>query len=218
MIQRKHFGAISLAFGVFVLLMTNNWPDWYFLILLLLLIINCYQLYLILSLVDKTNRLKSELQSKLTHLSKQDSNTKRQELGVPLESKDEELGIPLESKDEELGVPLELRDEKLENSLTMNHIDLELIDSCCKLIAKIDSDSNRFIDPKKLANHYSIQLIRICQSFGIETIENDTEFDINLHLTVNSKWTPKGTKIDNFVRPGLRRGNKILLKAIVETL
>lgn len=99
-----------------------------------------------------------------------------------------------------------------------NHNDYELLlENLSNLIRELDSYQLRLEteEAKNIIDIASLHLIEAMEDGAIEIINNDTVFNILHHTAIPSQNVLNGTPIKETIRPGLKLGNKVLVRAQV---
>lgn len=98
----------------------------------------------------------------------------------------------------------------------INHEPLEIMRSIAELIGNVEKRIPDFHNKENVAKYYSGKLIEILESYGLEVINQKTVFDIKLHEVIPQHWISPDTQIVDIVRPGLKKGNRVFLRARVK--
>lgn len=93
----------------------------------------------------------------------------------------------------------------------------KLLEDCIDIIKELDA-YNRTAgsdEAKLITETIPFRLIEAIANGPIEIIDCDKEFDVRLHTPLPAKPVAKDTPIIEFIRPGVKVGNRVLLRAIV---
>lgn len=92
-----------------------------------------------------------------------------------------------------------------------------LLGNLSSLIRELDSYQQRLEtnEAKNIIDIASLHLIEAMEDGTIDVINNDKEFNILYHTAIPSQNVLNGTAIKETVRPGLKIGNKVLVRAMV---
>lgn len=105
-----------------------------------------------------------------------------------------------------------------ENSEAQESYD-RLLSDCADIIKELDSYNAKVSgeEAKAITETIPHHLIEAIANGSVETIDdNITEFNILLHTPMPVRPVAKGTPIKEYLRPGIKIGNKVLIKAIVK--
>lgn len=93
-----------------------------------------------------------------------------------------------------------------------------LLENLSGVIRELDGYQSRLEteEAKSITDITSLHLIEAMENGDIEVISNDKEFNILLHTPVPSKKVENGTPIIETIRPGLKLGNKVIVRAQVK--
>ena len=92
-----------------------------------------------------------------------------------------------------------------------------LLENLSGLIRELDGYQQRLEtdEAKNIIDIASLHLIEAMEDGAIDVINNDKEFNIMYHTAIPSQNVLNGTPIKETVRPGLKIGNRVLVRAQV---
>ena len=92
-----------------------------------------------------------------------------------------------------------------------------LLENLSSLIRELDSYQQRLEtdEAKNIIDIASLHLIEAMEDGTIDVINNDKEFNILYHTAIPSQNVLNGTPIKETMRPGLKIGNRVLVRAQV---
>lgn len=93
----------------------------------------------------------------------------------------------------------------------------QLLTDCADIIKELDALNRQASgeEAKVITETIPHHLIEAIANGAVEIIDNVPEFDILLHSPMPVRPVVKGTPIKEYLRPGIRVGNKVFIRAIV---
>ena len=93
-----------------------------------------------------------------------------------------------------------------------------IMEECTGLISEFESYMSRFStdEGKDTAELIQSRLTELLIRNGAQLIMDDKEFDILRHTAVSAQTVKNGALIKEFIRPGIRLGNKVYIRAQVK--
>ena len=130
--------------------------------------------------------------------------------------KEENLVDPSDTEESSLGPFLSKDDPPKEDNITdVNSHDF--LEELFKPLVDIERKADRFEDKRSTITFAIEKITEIGETVGLIRIEEiDEGFDALIHEVFPVRYTKEGTRIKSLIRPGLKRGNKIILRALVE--
>ncbi len=94
----------------------------------------------------------------------------------------------------------------------------DLLDRLAFIIRELDGYQQRLEteEAKSIIDITSLHLIEAMESGNVEEISNDTFFNILYHTPIPTMAVENGTPIIETIRPGLKIGNKVIVRAQVK--